>query len=89
MKARGSLSTFFAFCIGFPAGLVLALAIHNDLVSLDPQIRRYFNHEIELATLVMFCCGLGALIGKFLACLNERSAIWRSLSRPGTASHIP
>ena len=82
MKARGFLSTFFAFAIGLPAGLCLAYAIHNDLVTLDPQIKHYFNHEIELATLVMFCCGLGALLGKFLACLNERSAIWRRLISP-------
>ncbi len=79
MKSRGFLSMFFAFGVGLPAGLALAYAIHNDIVPLDPQIKRYFHHEIELATLVMFCCGLGALLGKFFASLNERSAIWRRL----------
>ena len=90
MKARGSLSAFMAFFVGAPAGLGLMLLINNGTIRLDPEIAHYVNHPVEMAEVVMFCCALGALLGKCLSNMNERA--WpcgASCCPPGIASRTP
>ena len=79
MKARGSLSAFMAFFVGVPAGLALMIGVHQGTIPLDPHIAEYVSHPVEMAEVVMFCCALGALIGKWLSNMGERLAFMRKL----------
>jgi biopolymer transport protein ExbB/TolQ len=79
MKARGSLSAFMAFFIGVPAGMGLLFLINNGIIPLDKDLAEYISHPVEMAEVVMFCCALGALLGKCLSNMTERMAFLRKL----------
>jgi biopolymer transport protein ExbB/TolQ len=69
----GSFSTAAAFVIGLPLGfgalwLMLYGPLHNE------QTARYLHHPVECVEVIMFSCGLGALIAKMLASVRERLA---------------
>jgi biopolymer transport protein ExbB/TolQ len=68
---RGSFVTWFTFAAGVPLGVgVLYLIEHGPWQ--NAIVQRYVHHEAEQAVVVFFCCCMAALLGKFLASLNER-----------------
>ncbi len=70
---RGSFVTWFTFAAGVPLGVgVLYLIEHGPWQ--NAIVQRYVHHEAEQAVVVFFCCSMAALLGKFLASLNERYA---------------
>jgi hypothetical protein len=76
MKARGSISTWLAFIIGGPVGVGVLYVIQAGLFPVHPLVKQYTEHPVEMAEVIMFCCALGALLGKFLTYLNERVVLW-------------
>jgi biopolymer transport protein ExbB/TolQ len=76
-RSRRSLANMGAFIFGLPAGLgVLAF-----LLSLPEgtEARRYVQHPVERVEVILFCCAMGALLGKVLAQGSERKAFRREL----------
>src|SRR5438445_5068012 len=76
-RSRRSLANMGAFLFGLPAGLgVLAF-----LLSLPEgtEARRYVHHPVERVEVILFCCAMGALLGKVLAQWSERKVFRRAL----------
>lgn len=75
---RPSLANLAAFVVGLPLGIGILAVIANGPFE-DTELRRYVEHPVEQAAVVLFCCALGLLLGKFVAQLKERAA-FRSLA---------
>ncbi|MBM4069215.1 MAG: MotA/TolQ/ExbB proton channel family protein [Planctomycetes bacterium] len=77
---RPALANLAAFVFGLPLGVaVLAIILYGPFE--DTELRRYVEHPVEHAEVVLFCCGLGLLVGKLLAQAKERAA-FRSINVP-------
>jgi len=76
-RNRRSLANMGAFIFGLPAGIgILAF-----LLSLPEgtEARRYVHHPVERVEVILFCCAMGALLGKVFAQWRERKAFRREL----------
>jgi biopolymer transport protein ExbB/TolQ len=76
-RSRRSLANMGAFLFGLPAGL----GVLTFLLSLPEgtEARRYVHHPVERVEVILFCCAMGALLGKVLAQGSERKAFRREL----------
>jgi hypothetical protein len=77
------------FLVGVPLAVGLLAAIERDQFGPNPELKRYFEHPVEQAELVLFCCGLCALAGKLFGYLRERAAFRRDLVPPWDGKVIP
>jgi biopolymer transport protein ExbB/TolQ len=75
---RRSLGNLTALILGIPLGLaVVSLATETSL--LPEEMRRYVEHPVEQAEIVLFCCGAMVLISKLLGWLRERATLRQQL----------
>jgi hypothetical protein len=85
-RRRLSAVTLAAFAIGLPLGLV-ALALvyrteHYQGPLYHPEVYRYVSHPVEVAEVLLFFCGMAALLAKAILQWGER----RALRHPELAS---
>ncbi|MCI0681388.1 MAG: MotA/TolQ/ExbB proton channel family protein [Gemmataceae bacterium] len=70
---RGWFAGSAAFVIGVPLGLGVLWALHDGPWQ-GSEWKRYVEHPVEMAEVLLFCCALTALAGKLLGGLRERWA---------------
>jgi biopolymer transport protein ExbB/TolQ len=73
-----SVGALAVFLFGVPLAVGVLAAIERDVLG-DPDLKRYFEHPVEQAEVLLFCCGLCALVGKLFSYLRERAAFRRDL----------
>src|SRR4051794_12516757 len=71
---RGSFGSLAIFVFGVPLGVGILIAISGGAVG-NAELRRYVNHPVEQAEVVLFCCALCALAGKLLGWFRERTVL--------------
>lgn len=72
-KGSGSSSTLVGLVVGVPAGVGLLWAILDGPLHHETA-QRYLHHPVEQVELVMFCAGMFALIGKWIASRRQSAA---------------
>ena len=78
-RRRGSFGSLATFLVGVPLGAGLLFLIGEDAPLNDPTLTRYVEHPVEWAEVVLFCCAVCGLVGKFATVLRERLACRRDL----------
>src|SRR5437762_11233401 len=58
---RGSFGPLALFLFGVPLGVGLLVWIART-PSVGPELKRYFEHPVEQTEVVLFCCGMCALV---------------------------
>lgn len=71
-----------ALTLGLPLAAGILSLIHYGPLAGNETVRRYVQHEVEYAEVVMFCCALGALLYKLLRCWTERAALRTEMVPP-------
>jgi biopolymer transport protein ExbB/TolQ len=74
---RGSFGSLAAVVLGVPLGLLAVIFCLNSAL-LDGDYRRYVEHPVEQAEIVLFVCGVLALAVKLLGWMRERAALARA-----------
>ncbi len=74
---RGSFATLATFALGVPVGAGLLLALHQYRVIDSETARRYTEFPVQQTAVILFCCAMCGLAGKFLRFLRERAACAR------------
>ncbi len=86
-RNRRSLANLGAFIFGLPAGLgILTLLLQ---LPDDAEAKRYVHHPVERVEVVLFCCAMGALLGKVLGQLGERKVFRRELLPAWNGQPVP
>lgn len=88
-KPRGQSSSLLsALIIGLPLGIALVAVLR-----LGPWqgtiLDRYSSHPVEKVEIVIFCCALGALIGKVFGYVRQKYALQRDLLPEWNGQAIP
>src|SRR5262245_45461883 len=76
--SRPAFANLAAFVFGLPVGIGVLAVILNGPYQ-DAELVRYIHHPVEQVEVVLFCCALGALLGKSLGQWRERAAFHREL----------
>ncbi|MBI3412363.1 MAG: MotA/TolQ/ExbB proton channel family protein [Planctomycetes bacterium] len=79
-KRRGSFTTIAGFLVGLPVGIAVVMFVL--LGPVDESYQRYLEHPVEKAEVILFCCALGMLLAKLLACRNEKRALRAGMLPP-------
>jgi biopolymer transport protein ExbB/TolQ len=85
---RGSFASVAAVILGVPLGLCAVIALQETEL-LPAEYRRYVEHPVEQAEVVLFCCGVLALGAKMLGWLRERASLRRQLLPAWNGNAIP
>ncbi len=87
-RAGPSLVTMAAFVLGVPLGVGLLKFLHGGPWQ-DTLLLRYVSHPVEWVEVVLFCCGLSALVAKGLENLQERWAFGGDWLPPWNGQAVP
>jgi biopolymer transport protein ExbB/TolQ len=74
---RRSLANLAAFIFGLPLGIGILTFIAQ--LPEGTVVRRYVEHAVEQVEVIMFCCALGALLGKVLGQCHEKRVLRHQL----------
>ena len=75
---KKSMGTLGAFFFGLPLGVGILAAFYFSPLK-QTEYFRYVSHPVECVEIVLFCCGLGALLAKVLGQCGERLALRREM----------
>jgi hypothetical protein len=70
---RSSFSNLAWFMMGIPLAAGLLYAIHSGVID-NAEVQRYTQFPVQKTAVVLFCCAMCAVLGKFLRGLFERAA---------------
>ena len=84
---RRSFASLGAFIFGLPLGIGILTFIAQ--LPEGTVVRRYVEHAVEQVEVIMFCCALGALLGKVLGQWNEKRVLRHELLPPWEGQPIP
>lgn len=87
-RRRRSLGLIMAFVIGIPLGVGILALIHMGPLR-DELLLRYTSHPVELVSVVLFGCAVGALLTKFFAFLREQAAFGAGMLPEWDGKPIP
>lgn len=85
---RGWFAGAATFVIGVPLGLGVLWAMLEGPWQ-ESEWKRYVEHPVEMAEVLLFCCALTALAGKMLGCLRERWAFTHELLPAWNGRAVP
>lgn len=85
---RGWFGGGAAFVIGVPLGFGLLWAMLYGPWQ-DSEWKRYVEHPVEQAEVVLFCCAITALVAKMLGGLRERRAFVYEILPPWNGKAVP
>ena len=85
---RGWFAGAAAFVIGVPLGVGALWAMLEGPWQ-DSEWKRYVEHPVEMAEVLLFFCALTALAGKMLGCLRERWAFVHELLPAWNGQAVP